>query len=79
VPKRPKNSPPATKADIKLLMSSIGRLYDANERWKDEVKQHFDVAVETIRHELVSANRDKVQALVDRVSRLERHTGLAVA
>ena len=50
-----------------MLMSEIGRLYDANERWKnelqdeleakmeswkEELKGHFDFTVETIRHDL---------------------------
>ncbi len=28
---------PATKQDIRLLMDEIGKLYAANERWKDEL------------------------------------------
>jgi len=34
---------PATKGDITQLMDSIGKLYDANENWKDEIIRHFDV------------------------------------
>src|SRR5688572_24220758 len=47
---------PATKDDIQMLMGEIGKLYDANERCKDELKRHFDFTVETIRHELPGAN-----------------------
>jgi hypothetical protein len=32
-----KSSAPATKADIAALMEAIGKLYDATERWKDEI------------------------------------------
>jgi hypothetical protein len=33
---------PATKQDIRLLMDEIGRLYAANERWKDEIIDQVD-------------------------------------
>jgi hypothetical protein len=90
VPKPLKKSPPAMKADIKLLMESIGRLYDANERWKDEVigaqerwkdeiKRHFDLKVETIRHDLLGANKDRIENHEHRITRLERRTGAALA
>ena len=76
----PDDSSPATKADIKGLMDSIGKLYDAIEGWKDdilqanerrkdeilnEMKRHFDVAVEDIRHDLEGANRDEIDILKD--------------
>lgn len=31
---------PATKADIALLMQEMGKLYDANYRWKEELKEY---------------------------------------
>lgn len=75
---------PATKEDIRLLMEQIGKLYDANARWKDEIIEHFDVAVETIRHEMKAAHHDSIDLLRDqnadhakRIERLERHAGLA--
>ncbi|MGE0608311.1 MAG: hypothetical protein AB7O62_14540 [Pirellulales bacterium] len=60
---------PATKADIKMLMDSIGKLYDANERWKDQILtanerwkdetiRRFDVIAEQLRHDVLSAFRD---------------------
>lgn len=70
---------PATKADIKMLMDSMGKLFDANEKWKDELKGHFDLTVETIRHDLIGAKNDKIENHEDRLRKLERHTGLAVA
>lgn len=70
---------PATKTDIAMLMKEIGKLYDAQDRWKEEIRRHFDLTVETIRHDLRGANKDEIVALKDRVSRLERHTGLVAA
>ncbi len=73
VPKRA--SPPASKEDITMLMGEIGKLYDANKRWKDEIMQHFDVVAENIRHDALGANRDEVERLKDRVTRLEEVVG----
>lgn len=96
MPKR-NDTTPATKSDVKLLMEEIGKLYDATERWKDEladktqrwqllsaneVKQHFDLVVEQIRHDLLAANREQIELLRDRtdghanrITRLEQHAG----
>ena len=60
---------PATKQDIHLLKQDMHLL-------KQELKRHFDVTVETIRHDLLGANHDKIEVIKDRVTRLERHTGL---
>lgn len=81
-----------------MLMDEIGKLYDANQRWKDEVietldgridgriaasekrmKHHFDLAVETIRADLVGANKDRIENHEQRLTRLERHVGIASA
>ncbi len=43
---------------------------------KVEMKLHFDAAVEIIRHDLVSANREEISNIKDRVTRLERHPRL---
>ena len=78
----------ATKTDIAMLMSEIGKLYDANHRWKDEItrqigdseqrtKRHFDLAVEHIRAELLGARKDAIENQADRIVRLEQHVGLA--
>ena len=37
---------------------------------------HFDVTLETIRHDLTGANLDRISLLDDRVTRLETHVGL---
>jgi hypothetical protein len=82
---------PASKEDIRLLMEQIGRLYDSNERWKDEIirevdgriaasearlKHHFDLAVETIRDDLLGAHKDRIEDHEARIVRLERQTGV---
>jgi len=76
-----KRSSPATKDDIQALMEQIGRLYDANERWKGEVieetKRHFDLTVETIRHDLVGANKDRIENHENRIVCLEQQVGFA--
>ncbi len=78
-------SAPATKADIRMLMDEIGRLYDANQRWKDDILAHFDLTIENIRHDLTSANREEIELLKDsrashetRIGALERAVGLPV-
>lgn len=69
---------PATKEDIALLMEQIGKLYDANEQWKDEIKQYFDIVAENIKYDLLKgALNDKVAQHEDRIVRLEKHAGLA--
>ena len=65
-------SAPATKADIAALMESIGKLYDANERWKDEIIhapeqwkdeiiRHFDVVAENLHKDFLDAFNDRTQ------------------
>jgi len=46
---------------------------------QQEILRHFDLTVETIRHDLLGANADEVASLADRVNRLERHVGLTPA
>ena len=72
-----------------MLMDELGKLYQANERWKDEIldanekwkeelKQHFDVIAENIRHDLLKgALHDKIEQHDDRILHLEQHAGLA--
>jgi hypothetical protein len=75
MPKPDDDKAPATKADIQLLMAEIGKLYDANERWKDELKGHFDLTVENIRTDLTGANKDRLEGHENRIARLEKHVG----
>jgi len=80
------SSAPATKADIRMLMDEIGRLYDANQRWKDdilaanprwknEIIDHFDLLIENIRHDLTSANREEIELLKDARANHETRIG----
>lgn len=79
---------PATKEDIQLLMQEIGKLYDANARWKGEIedridaseermKRHFDMVVETIRHDLLGAHKDRIENHENRLTHVERRLGIA--
>jgi hypothetical protein len=43
---------------------------------EERMKRHFDVAIEQAKFELLGAKKDDVEVLKDRVTRLERHTGL---
>lgn len=76
-------SAPATKADIAAIMESIGRLHDANERWKDEILHatkrwkediihHFDVALENAAHNLGGIFKDRTQQHHDDLGDLKR-------
>lgn len=77
-----------------MLMQKMGKLYDANEQWKNEVidemdkriltseertKHHFDVIAENIHREVAGANKDEIEIIKDRVTKLEEHTGLVAA
>jgi hypothetical protein len=84
---------PATKEDIGLLMEAIGKLYSANQQWKEEIidhldkrvaaseaqtKAHFDLVAENITHDFQhGALHDRIEQHGDRIGRLERHVGLA--
>ena len=81
---------PASKTDIRMLMEQMGAYYDKTEdriatleenlkEWKEEIKRHFDVVVEDIRHDLQGANRDEIESTKDRVTRLEQRAGIAPA
>ena len=73
-----KQPPPATKEDIRSIMEELGKLYDANERWKNEILDQFALTVEIIREDLKGANRDRIEMHEDRIVRLEKHARLAV-
>ncbi len=45
---------------------------------EERMKAHFDLAVETIRHDLIGANKDDIQNIKQRVKRLEEEVGIAV-
>ncbi|MEK7136660.1 MAG: hypothetical protein AAB853_00075 [Patescibacteria group bacterium] len=79
---------PATKKDVSLLMRAIGRSYDANEKWKDEILGanekwkdeiigEFHIIVGQLRHDFKGAFADKLQQHENRIVRVERHLRLA--
>jgi hypothetical protein len=81
---------PASKQDIRLLMQAIGTFYDQTNRRlvsleemilasEERMKEHVDLAVETIRHDLLGANRDRVEDHEHRIVRLEQHAKLKAA
>ncbi|MGE0536212.1 MAG: hypothetical protein AB7O68_14625 [Pirellulales bacterium] len=84
----------ATKADVRFITEKLTEILDGQDKLRREleervdariaaseerVKRHFDVAVETIRKDLVGANADEIESLKTRVSRVEQHVGLAPA
>jgi hypothetical protein len=79
---------PATKEDIRLLTEQMGRYYDGTEgrladleekmeAWKTELKDHFDLVTENIKHDFQGAFHDKLEQHEDRLVRLEREAGLS--
>lgn len=66
----------ASKQDIQLLMEMIGSMRQEMETWKDELKDHFDLAVENIRYDLTGANRDRIEDHELRIKTLELETGV---
>ena len=70
---------PATKQDLHGFMTGITKqiedLYKTNIRWKEEIiaeiKLHFDVSVENIRHDLKSANKEKIAVHSDKLQNHE--------
>ena len=43
---------------------------------KEDIMRYFDVTVETIRHDLLGANKDRIEQHEDRIRRLEQRIGL---
>lgn len=83
-----KRSPSLSRDDargfVNQLMKQIAELYDANQRWKDElgeriekseqrVIQEFHVVTEDIVHNFQGAFHDKLDQHENRIDRLERH------
>lgn len=46
---------------------------------EDRMVHQFYVIAEQIHHDAIGANRDEIEVVKDRVTRLERHTGLLKA
>jgi hypothetical protein len=69
---------PATKLDVTLLMDEIGKLYIANEAWKNElnkgfksserrIKRYVSVKLENVAAELKGAKKDRVSQHDDKI------------
>lgn len=68
----------ATKGDLSKVKHELkADMHNLKTEILEEIKSHFDLAVENIRHDLLGANRDEIEAVKDRVTHLEVHTGLA--
>lgn len=81
------SSAPATKQDVALIMESITVIHIALGDLRTEVDEkisacedrmvhQFHVIAEQIHHDAIGANCDEIEVVKDRVTRLERHTGL---
>lgn len=62
----------------------FGDLEEKMEKWTKELKDHFDLVAENIRHDFASANREEIDVLKDghkghekRILTLEHVAGLA--
>ena len=67
---------PATKEDIRRVEEGMAAM-------EERLMRHFDLTVETIRHDLLGANKDRIELHRDKLTdhegrlvRLERHAGL---
>ena len=84
----------ATKEDLRSFMDQISTqidgLYQADERWKDEiisrvdskiheVEHHLLVAMEALRSDVQAMYNDKLSQHEDRIGRLEKHAGFVAA
>ena len=54
-------------------------ILDANKEWKEEIKHHFEFVAENLLHDFRGAKQDKIEQHEDRIARLERHAGLRSA
>lgn len=70
-------SDPANKSDLLALEERLKAAFDrklaeSNRSLLEEVKRHFDVVAENIRHDLEGANRDEISLITDTMSDHEK-------
>ena len=69
------------KTDVDETFAETGnRFNDLEEKmelWKKELKDHFDLVAENIKHDFKGAFHDKLEQHEDRIVQLEEHVGLA--
>ncbi len=69
------------------VMGEIGKLYDAQERWKDEILERMDerfskehlytgALIENLRDDIYAVHGQRITILDDRLTRVERKTGI---
>ncbi len=61
---------------MKHIDGTMAHMYSDMQAWKEELRLHFDVVVENLKHDLFSARHDDIESLKTRVTRLERKTGI---
>lgn len=70
----------ASKQDLMDLGTTLRlEMKDLKGDILSEIKHYFDLTVETIRHDLLGANKDDIEVMRDRITRLEHHTGLVAS
>lgn len=64
-----------TDANIELILDALKNVYESEQtlredmkNWKDELKEHFEVIAEDLRHDLIGTHKDKISALEDRTT-----------
>lgn len=68
---------PATKEDVRILMNEMAKLYEANFKWKEELKEHFNLVTENQLYDFKGIFSDRTEDHERRIKRLERKAGIA--
>ena len=74
--KKFRRSDPATKGDIMDIRAEMKSDMSAMEY---RILEQMGLLLENFKHDIVGATKDGIDSLKTRVTRLERHTGLAAA
>lgn len=79
-----RKSTPATKQDLRALEGRMTKHFDSKlakviAESETNILRHFDLAVETIRHDLTGANADEIESIRDEIKLIKRHVGMAPA
>jgi hypothetical protein len=74
---------PATKLDVQMLMEEMGKIHTAIERrqnelsqWKDDLRLHFDAAVDHFKDAVRVINTEKLYDHEHRIIHLEVINGV---
>lgn len=73
------------KNDMTQMKSDVAELKSDMKEWKQEIIHEFKIVAEDLRHNLIGSTKDRMSSLEDvdarhdrRITRLEKHAGLAV-